>query len=54
MHITEKGCIDDGGVLVRECYIKTEAIVPHGSNGSISITATLILYNRSGHKLIKD
>jgi hypothetical protein len=27
---------------------------PHGSNGSISITATLILYDRSGHKLIED
>jgi hypothetical protein len=27
---------------------------PHGSNGSISMTATLILYDRSGHKLIKD
>jgi hypothetical protein len=27
---------------------------PHGSNGSISMTATLILYDRSGHKLIED
>jgi hypothetical protein len=32
----------------------TLSVNPHGSNGSISMTATLILYDRSGHKLIED
>jgi hypothetical protein len=35
-------------------FNRWENAIPHGSNGSISMTATLILYNRSGHKLIKD
>jgi hypothetical protein len=39
---------------IAEYQGKKEVLPPHGSNGSISITATLILYDRSGHKLIED
>jgi hypothetical protein len=45
---------DRGGFEITILFASLTNTVPHGSNGSISMTATLILYDRSGHKLIED
>jgi hypothetical protein len=46
MEVKQLGSLDSN--------MRLKIAYPHGSNGSISMTATLILYDYSGYKLIED